>query len=49
MSAMTDLTPSLSLVLGARYRGYGAAIRQSPLVDSGGGLSGNASILYRLY
>lgn len=49
MSAMTDLTPSLSLVLGARYRGYGAAIRQSPLVDSGGGFSGNASILYRLY
>lgn len=49
VSAMTDLSPSLSLVLGARYRGYGSGIRQSPLVDSAGGLSGSASILYRLY
>jgi MipA family protein len=49
LSASTDLTPNLSLVLGARYRGYGSSIRQSPLMDSAGGLSGTASVLYRLY
>jgi MipA family protein len=49
LSASTDLTPNLSLVLGARYRGYGSGIRQSPLMDSSGGLSGTASVLYRLY
>lgn len=49
VSAATDLTPSLSLVLGARYRGFGSGIRQSPLMDSAGGLSGSASLLYRLY
>jgi MipA family protein len=49
LSAMTEFTPNLSLVLGARYRGYGASIRQSPLIDSSGGLSGNASLTYRLY
>lgn len=49
MSASTELTPYLSLVLGARYRGYGSSIRQSPLIDSAGGLSGTASVLYRLY
>lgn len=49
LSASTDLTPSLSLVLGARYRSYGASIRQSPLIDSPGGLTGTASVLYRLY
>jgi MipA family protein len=49
MSASTDLSPSLSLVLGARYRGYGSGIRQSPLMDSSGGFSGTASLLYRLY
>jgi outer membrane protein len=49
LSASTDLSPSISLVLGARYRGYGASIRQSPLMDSGSGLSGTASVLYRLY
>jgi MipA family protein len=49
LSASTDLSPNFSLVLGARYRGYGSSIRQSPLVDSAGGLSGTASVLYRLY
>ncbi len=49
VSAATDLTPSLSLVLGARYRAFGSGIRQSPLMDSAGGLSGSASLLYRLY
>jgi MipA family protein len=49
LSASTDLTQNLSLVLGARYRGYGSSIRQSPLIDSAGGLSGTASVLYRLY
>jgi MipA family protein len=49
LSAATDLSPNVSLVLGARYRSYGAGIRQSPLMDSGGGLSGTASVLYRLY
>jgi MipA family protein len=49
VSAATDLTPSLSLVIGARYRAFGSGIRQSPLVDSAGGLSGSASLLYRLY
>lgn len=49
LSAATDLSPNISLVLGARYRGYGAGIRQSPLVDSAGGLSGTASVMYRLY
>ncbi len=49
LSASTDLTPSLSLVLGARYRAYGSRIRQSPLMDSSGSLSGTASLLYRLY
>jgi MipA family protein len=49
MSASTDLSPNISLVLGARYRGYGASIRQSPLMDSNGGLTGTASVLYRLY
>lgn len=49
LSASTDLTPHLSLVLGARYRGYGSSIRQSPLMDSASGLSGTASVLYRLY
>ncbi len=49
VSASTDLTPNLSLVLGARYRGYGSSIRQSPLMDNAGGLSGTASVLYRLY
>jgi MipA family protein len=49
LSASTDLSPNLSLVLGARYRGYGSSIRQSPLIDSTGGLSGTASVLYRLY
>lgn len=49
MSASTDLSSNFSLVLGARYRAYGASIRNSPLVDSPGGLSGTASVLYRLY
>jgi MipA family protein len=49
LSASTDLSPNISLVLGARYRGYGASIRQSPLIDGPGGLSGTASVLYRLY
>lgn len=49
LSASTDLTSNLSLVLGARYRAYGSGIRQSPLMDSAGGLSGTASVLYRLY
>jgi MipA family protein len=49
VSAMTEFTPNLSLVLGARYRGYGASIRQSPLIDRAGSLSGNASLTYRLY
>jgi MipA family protein len=49
LSASTDLSPNISLVLGARYRGYGASIRQSPLIDGTGGLSGTASVLYRLY
>jgi MipA family protein len=49
LSASTDLSPNISLVLGARYRAYGSGIRQSPLVDSAGGLSGTASVLYRLY
>jgi MipA family protein len=49
MSASTELTPNLSLVFGARYRGYGASIRQSPLIDSSSSLSGTASVLYRLY
>lgn len=49
LSASTDLTPNLSLVLGARYRGYGSGIRQSPLMDSASGLSGTASVMYRLY
>jgi MipA family protein len=49
LSASTDITNNLSLILGARYRAYGAGIRQSPLVDSAGGVSGTASVLYRLY
>ncbi len=49
LSAMTEFTPNLSLVLGARYRAYGTSIRQSPLIESTGGLSGNASLTYRLY
>jgi MipA family protein len=49
LSASTDLTTNLSLVLGARYRAYGSGIRQSPLLDNSGGLSGTASVLYRLY
>ena len=49
MSASTELGSNFSLVLGARYRSYGSSIRQSPLVDSAGGLSGNASLMYRLY
>ncbi len=49
LSASTDITSNLSLVLGARYRAYGAGIRQSPLLDSAGGVSGTASVLYRLY
>ena len=49
VSASTDLSPSLSLVLGARYRAYGASIRQSPLIDSPGSVSGTASLLYRIY
>jgi MipA family protein len=49
LSASTELTSNLSLVIGARYRGYGSGIRQSPLIDSAGGLSGTASVLYRLY
>jgi outer membrane scaffolding protein for murein synthesis (MipA/OmpV family) len=49
ISASTDISSNFSLVLGARYRGYGASIRQSPLIDSAGGLSGTASVLYRLY
>jgi MipA family protein len=49
MSASTDLSPNMSLILGARYRGYGSSIRQSPLIDSAGGLSGTASVMYRLY
>ena len=49
VSASTDLSPSLSLVLGARYRAYGASIRQSPLIDSSGSVSGTASLLYRIY
>jgi MipA family protein len=49
VSASTDITSNLSLVLGARYRAYGAGIRQSPLLDSAGGVSGTASVLYRLY
>jgi MipA family protein len=49
MSASTDLSSNFSLVLGARYRAYGSSIRNSPLVDSPGGLSGTASVLYRLY
>jgi MipA family protein len=49
LSASTDLSPNLSLVLGARYRGYGANIRNSPLIDNNSGLSGSASVLYRLY
>jgi outer membrane protein len=49
LSAATELSPNISLVLGARYRSYGAGIRQSPLVDSASGLSGTASVLYRLY
>lgn len=49
LSASTELSSNFSLVLGARYRGYGASIRQSPLVDGAGGLSGTASVLYRLY
>jgi MipA family protein len=48
LSAATDLGESTRLVLGARYRGYGASIRQSPLIDSASGLSGSASLLYRL-
>jgi MipA family protein len=48
LSAATDLGESTRLVLGARYRGYGASIRQSPLIDSAGSLSGSASVLYRL-
>jgi MipA family protein len=49
LSASTDISPSLSLVLGARYRAYGASIRQSPLIENSGSLSGTASLLYRLY
>jgi MipA family protein len=49
LSASTDLSTNFSLVLGARYRTYGSSIRNSPLVDSAGGLSGTASVLYRLY
>ncbi|MGA8515405.1 MAG: MipA/OmpV family protein, partial [Burkholderiaceae bacterium] len=49
LSASKDLSPNLSLVLGARYRGNGASIRNSPLIDSNNGLSGSASVLYRLY
>lgn len=49
VSASTDISPSLSLVLGARYRAYGSSIRQSPLIDSSGGVSGTASLLYRIY
>lgn len=49
MSASADLSTNFSLVLGARYRAYGSSIRNSPLVDSTGGLSGTASVLYRLY
>ncbi len=49
LSASTELTSNLSLVLGARYRAYGSGIRQSPLMDNAGGLSGTASVLYRLY
>lgn len=49
VSASTDISPSLSLVLGARYRAYGTSIRQSPLIDSSGSVSGTASLLYRLY
>ncbi len=49
VSASTDISSSLSLVLGARYRAYGSSIRQSPLIDSSGSVSGTASLLYRLY
>jgi MipA family protein len=49
LSASTDINSHFSLVLGARYRSYGASVRQSPLVDGAGGLSGTASVLYRLY
>ncbi len=49
ISASTDLSPSLSLVLGARYRAYGSSIRQSPLIDSAGSVSGTASLSYRIY
>jgi MipA family protein len=49
LSASTDLSPNFSLVLGARYRGYGASIRNSPLIDTSHGLTGSASVLYRLY
>ena len=47
ISAVTQLTPSVSMLLGARYRHYGESIRQSPLVDSNGAISGNLSLLYR--
>jgi MipA family protein len=49
ISASTDLSPSLSLVLGARYRAYGSSIRQSPLIDGAGSVSGTASLSYRIY
>ncbi|HMS26131.1 MAG TPA: MipA/OmpV family protein [Burkholderiaceae bacterium] len=47
VSAVTNITPSVTLLMGARYRYYGQSIRQSPLVDSNGGISGNVSLMYR--
>ena len=47
VSAVTNLTPSVSLLIGARYRYYGESIRLSPLVDSKGSIGGNVSLLYR--
>lgn len=47
VSASTDLSANMSLLLSARYRYYGASIRKSPLLDSAGSVSGIASILYR--
>nr|AGC72265.1 hypothetical protein [uncultured bacterium A1Q1_fos_1266] len=47
VSAVTNITPSVSLLLGARYRYYGESIRLSPLVDSKGSIGGNVSLLYR--